>query len=108
LDTYSVTILGNVEECRTEAEISRDGRVVAIVYESSDGWHTEVVGAHLTQSECDLEQAVEGARETLSHYVNRLGNDPPQNATRGDFALWLMMKDDGTAMGISLSGDANS
>jgi hypothetical protein len=102
LDTYSVTILGNVEECRTEAEISRDGRVVAIVYESFDGWHTEMVDEHLAQHECDLEQAVEGARKTLSHYVNRLGNDPPQNATRGAFALWLLMKDDGTAMGISL------
>ena len=108
MDTYSVTILGNVEECRTEAEISRDGRVVAVVYESSDGWHTEMVDSHLTQSESDLEQAVERACESLSHYVNRLRNDPPQNATRGAFALWLMMKDDGTAMGNSLSGKANS
>lgn len=105
MDAYSVTILRNVEECRTEAEISRDGRVVAIVYESSDGWHTEMndaLGVHSTQLERDLEQAVERARKILSHYVNRLGDDPPQNATRGAFALWLMMKDDGTATGISL------
>lgn len=108
LDSYSITILGNVEECRTEAEVSRDGRVVAIVYESSDGWHTEIVGEELTPPESDLEEAVDGARRTLSHYVNRLGNDPPQNATRGAFALWLMMKDDGKAMETALQGDANS
>jgi hypothetical protein len=35
---YSVTVIGNVEQCRTEAEIrDSQGAVTAIVYETSDG-----------------------------------------------------------------------
>jgi len=97
---YSVTVLGNVEQCRTEAEISLDEQLVAVVYETSDGWHTEVIASQLTPSQDDFEIAVNTALQTLSHYVNRRGENPPRNATRETFALWLMMKDDGTAMGI--------
>jgi hypothetical protein len=97
---YSATILGNVEQCRTEAEISdSDGAVLAVVYESSDGWHTDVLVEPLNQAATDFHSAVENAKENLSHYVNRRGEEPPENATRGSFSLWLMMKDDGTTMG---------
>jgi hypothetical protein len=35
---YSVTIIGNVKQRRTEAELSgSDGAVLAVVYETSDG-----------------------------------------------------------------------
>jgi hypothetical protein len=105
---YSVTVLGNVEECRTEAEVSRDGQLAAVVYEGSDGWHTEIISSQLTQPQSDFDAAVNTARETLSHYVNRLGTNPPHNLARGGLSLWLMMKDDGTAMGISLQNDAMS
>jgi hypothetical protein len=99
VSTFAVTVLGNIEKCRTEAEISRDGELAAVVYEKSDGWHTEIVASQLTQPESDFDAAVNAAQETLSHYVNRLGTNQPPNMTRGAFALWLMIKDDGTAMG---------
>jgi hypothetical protein len=99
VNVYSVTILGNLEECRTEAEVSRDGHLAAVVYEKPDGWHTEIIASQLTQPQVEFDAAVNAARETLSHYINRLGTNPPQNMTRGAFALWLMIKDDGTAMG---------
>ena len=42
--TFSRIILGNVDECRTECEIS-DGTAttVAVVYESHEGWHINVL-----------------------------------------------------------------
>ena len=85
---YSVTILGNVEQCRTEAEISdSEGAVLAVVYETSDGWHTDVFVEQLNQTATDFHSAVENAKENLSHYVNRRGEEPPENATRGAFSL---------------------
>jgi len=92
LDTYSVTIFAKVEECRTEAEVSRDLRVVTIVYESSDGWHTQILDPGLKQPESDFQEAVQSARKTLSHYANRPGNHPPNLSGifvrhRGDCAL---------------------
>jgi hypothetical protein len=98
---YSVTILGNVEQCRTEAEISdSEGAVLAVVYETSDGWHMDILRERLNQAAVDFQTAVENAKENLSHYVNRRGENPPGNASRGAFSLWLMVKDDGTAMGV--------
>ena len=106
---YSVTILGNVEQCRTEAEISDgDGAVLAVVYETSDGWRTDILVKHLNQATDDFQTAVENAKETLSHYVNRRGENPPENATRGAFSLWLMVKDDGTSMGMNINSGSNS
>jgi len=41
---YSVSIIGNVEQCRAEAEISDgEGAVLAVVYETSDGCHTHIL-----------------------------------------------------------------
>jgi predicted phosphoribosyltransferase len=106
---YSVTIIGNVEQCRTEAEITdSQGAVTAIVYETSDGWHTDVFVEQLNQAATDFQTAVENAKESLSHYVNRRGENPPENATWGAFSLWLMVKDDGTAMGMSMKTGSDS
>ena len=100
---YSVTILGNVEQCRTEAEIrDSQGAVTAIVFETSGGWHTDVLVEQLNQAATDFQTAVENAKESLSHYVNRRGENPPENPTQGAFSLWLMVKDDGTAMGMNM------
>jgi hypothetical protein len=61
-----------------EAEVSRDGQIVAIVYEASDGWHTNIIDTHLSQPESDFDKAINTARKTLSQYVNRRGKNPPQ------------------------------
>ena len=92
MSAYSVTVLGNVDQCRTEAEISRDGQLVATVYEGSDGWHTKIVDSQLARPQDDFDAAVNTAQQILSHYVNRRGTDPPQNMTSGALSLWLMMK----------------
>jgi hypothetical protein len=98
---FEIIIAGNVDACRTDAEIADErGKRVAIVYEDADGWHTEVIEAGLQQSSSDFKSLIENAKETLSHYVNRRGeNVPDELTTRGALALWLMLKDDGTAMG---------
>jgi hypothetical protein len=97
---YSVTIFGNLEQCRTEAEISDgSGTKLAIVYEDSDGWHTDILDSKLIQVADDLKTAIGNAKEALSHYLNRRGEDAPEDMTRGAFALWLMVRDDGTALG---------
>jgi hypothetical protein len=106
---YSVTILGNVEQCRTEAEISdSEGTLLAVVYQTSVGWHTDVLVEQLNQTATDFQTAVENAKQSLSHYVNRRGENPPENATRGAFSLWLMVKDDGTAMGVNMKSGPKS
>ena len=106
---YSVTIIGNVERCRTEAEISvSEGAVFAVVYETLDGWHTDTLVEQLSQAATDFQTAVENAKESLSHYVNRRGENPPENVSWGAFSLWLMVKDDGTAMGMNMKSGPNS
>jgi hypothetical protein len=104
-EMYSMTIVGNVERCRTEAEIlDSTGAIVAAVYEQSDRWHTDLLEGHLNQADIDLKPTVDIAIERLSHYVNRRGENPPENATRGAFSLWLLVKDDGSAMGVNMRG----
>jgi hypothetical protein len=99
---FETIIAGNVDACRTEAEIADDsGSRVAIVYEDSDGWHTDVIDDRLQISSSSFDALIENAKEVLSHYVNRRGNKvPSQLKTRGELALWLMEKDDGTVMGL--------
>ncbi len=101
MSTYSVAVLGNVEKCRTEAEVSRGDRLVAVVYESADGWHTEIVDGNLVVPQSSFDAALNSARQTLSQYVNRLGSNPPRGMTVGALSLWLMVKSDGNAMGIA-------
>jgi hypothetical protein len=54
----------------------------------------------LPSGRTEFQTAIENAKESLSHYVNRRGENPPENATWGAISLWLMVKDDGTAMGM--------
>ena len=76
---------------------------VAKVYENSNGWHVEVFFDGLDQAENAFRGAVENAKEKLSHYVNRRGENVPSHVTSvGALSLWLMVKSDGTALGIKL------
>ena len=101
---FEIIIVGNVDTFRTEAEIADElGKRVAMVYEDSTGWHTEVIETGLEQTSSDFNAIVENAKEKLSHYVNRRGENPPDElTTAGALSLWLMVKDDGTAMGQKL------
>ena len=35
--------------------------------------------------------------------MNRMGSNPPEDTTAGALSLWLMLKDDGTVLGIELN-----
>jgi len=100
---FETIIIGNPESCRTEAEISdKSGRWLALVYEDANGWHTEVLGDWVKQVPHSFDTIIEDAKERLSHYVNRRGENVPAAMTVGALSLWLILKDDGTAMGVRL------
>src|SRR5882762_3289378 len=74
---FETIIVGNVDTCRTEAQIADEtGNRVAVVYEDSNGWHTEILDDRIEQTSPSFNALLENAKEVLSHYVNR----------RGDFA----------------------
>ena len=101
---FEIIIAGNPDACRTEAEITDEwGNRVAIVYEDSNGWKTEFLDDRIEQSSTSFNALIENAKEMLSRYVNRRGdNVPSELTTAGALALWLMAKDDGTTMGREL------
>jgi len=101
---FSRTVLGNVDECRTECEVSDDtATCVAVVYENREGWHINLLRPLSDDELATFNASVEAAKESLSHYVNRMGNNPPEETTRGELSLWLMQKDDVTALGIDFT-----
>ncbi len=97
---FAQTVFGNVAECRTEIEISLEGMCVAVVYETEAGWQTQfLAGAATDNLDRGLQCQIEAARDELTHYVNRRGTNPPAALTAPGLSLWLMARDDGTAMG---------
>src|SRR5439155_15880503 len=100
---FSRSILGNVDECRTECEISDEtATTVALVYEDDEGWRVNVLRPLRDEELETFNAAIAAAKQSLSHYVNRIGSNPPEHTTVGALSLWLMQKDDGTALGIDL------
>lgn len=101
---FEIIIAGNPDACRTEAEITDEsGNRVAIVYEDSNGWHTEFLEDRIEQSSTSFDALIDNAKKILSRYVNRRGeNVPSELTTAGALAFWLMAKDDGTTMGLKL------
>jgi hypothetical protein len=95
---YEQTVVGNVDSCRLETEISdSEGNVIGIVFEDEMGWHVEPTAA--TNSAIP-NPVLESVKANMSRYVNRTGQGAPDGTTRGEQSLWLMLKDDGTAMGL--------
>lgn len=75
--------------------------LVAVV--GRDGWHVDRLGSVSADEGQALDASIAEAKERLSHYVNRLGEDVPVGLTQAGLSLWLMQKDDGTAMGMPIS-----
>jgi hypothetical protein len=95
-----VTIAGNIENCRTEAEVRDESyNLVGVVYEDENGWHKELIDESVGEASVEIGAVFSEAIHALSHYVNRRGENPPEDSSVGILALWLMIKDDGTAMG---------
>ena len=105
---FSTTIITNLDECRTECEISDCSSVVALVYEGHDGWHVHSLRPVSLDKRKDFDASIAEAKERLVHYVNRFGTDPPEGLTRGGLGFWLMQKDDGTAMGIRVGSNEDA
>jgi hypothetical protein len=92
------TLVTNLDACRLEAEISaQTGTVIAILFEDNSGWHLEVVADAPAPIPAGF---IEEVKVHMRQYVNRTGGCPPEEMTRGELSLWLMLKDDGTAMGM--------
>jgi hypothetical protein len=78
-----------------------DEALVAIVYETSDGFAANYFGsAQANPALPGLDAAIAEARAELLHYMNRRGENPPAGITRPGLSLWLTERDDETVMGI--------
>ena len=95
------TFVSNLEACRLDAELSdSDGTIVAILFENGSGWHLE----RLTSDRTILpKKFVQKVKTDIQRYVNRTGFQAPRGLTKGELSLWLLLKDDGTAMGLPFS-----
>jgi len=103
-EMFSRVTLGNADQCRTECEISDETpATVAVVYESHEGWQVNVLRPLRPEELEEFNATVAAAKQSLSHYINRMGSNPPEDATVGALSLWLMQKDDGTTLGIDLN-----
>jgi hypothetical protein len=107
-EAFSINFLGNVAECRTEAEVSLRhppsdaDPLCAVVYENVSGPVVEWFGVAKESKSPGLTEIVEEAKLGLLAYVNRRGSNPPEGLTRAGLSLWLLEKTDGTAMGVAL------
>jgi hypothetical protein len=105
---FYIQFCGNLEACRTEARILRpstqpDDALIALVYETSDGFIVSYFGSAVADPTLPgLDAAIAEARAELLHYLNRRGENRPAGITRPGLSLWLTERDDETVMGIPL------
>jgi hypothetical protein len=106
---YQIDFLGNVADCRTEAEVSLrhapsgTDPLCALVYENESGPVVEWFGVKKeSDARPGLTDAVNDAKQGLLAYVNRRGENPPEGLTRAALSQWLLEKADGTAPGVTL------
>ena len=108
MSQLSIEMFGNVQRCLTEAEVSwvlTDGssQEIASICETTSGWQIEIHSEDLAKElGSSFDAAIEDAKTSLQHYVNRLGTNPPEGLTEVGLSFWLMEKDDGTAMGVPI------
>jgi hypothetical protein len=71
---FFITMCGNVDDLRTDCEISDDsGETIAVVCEAHDGWHVSVLRSLRAEEADKFDASVVAAKQRLSHYINRLG-----------------------------------
>lgn len=104
LNPDSISIFGNFQTNRTEAEISlkrssgEASTFVGIVYKDEYGWVFEHEDKEIPLPEIEIEIA----KKRLLEYVNRKGIEIDPELTAAGHSLLLMLKKDGTAMGQKL------
>jgi hypothetical protein len=111
---FKTLFRSNGAACRTEAEISVEDpggtvELVALVFEDASGPRTEFFGRARDRADVPgLDSAVADAAKALERYVNRRGNNVPKGLSRAGLSLWLLEKDDGTALGQPIALGAMS
>ena len=86
-------IAGNIEKCRTEAEIwDESENRLAVIYEDLNGWQLELSDGQFDRESPEFKTLIQGLKQELSGFVNRKGQNAPKNMTAGELALWLMKK----------------
>jgi hypothetical protein len=89
----SGVIAGNIEKCRTQAEIwDESENRLAVIYEDVSGWQIELSDVRFDRESPEFMTLITGLKQELSRFVNRKGQNPPKNMTAGELALWLMKK----------------
>jgi hypothetical protein len=100
---FTIQYAGNLEACRTEARILQASAVVAVVYDTAQGFVVDSPGPAASKASAPgLEAAIAEARRELLHYINRRGENRPQGITRPGLSLWLTERDDETVVGLPL------
>jgi hypothetical protein len=101
---FTIQYAGNLDACRTEARILQAAAVVALVYDTSQGFVVDYPGPVAANPTAPgLAAAVAEARKELLHYINRRGENRPQGITRPGLSLWLTERDDETVVGLPLT-----
>ncbi len=109
MSRFKVQYLGNTKERRTEAEVvdstcpEDTDPTCAVLHDSGAGIEIELLphGQELRTND-ELKRALEDARSGLLRYVNRRGENSPRGLSVAGLSLWLLEKDDGTAMGAKI------
>ncbi len=89
------------------AEILYGEQVMASIYERRDGWKIDLFQSAVGLDLEELLKTIAFAKEHLSEYVHRQGENPPQGLSAAALSLWLTEKVDGTTLADRLSEEEN-
>lgn len=99
---YYIQFVGDPDDGFTSAEIYESDdvrRYLGRTFQLPDGWYVQVENLETLEDPNFIRSVLE-ARDELLHYVNRMGADFPDDATRAAVSLWLMQRDDGKGFTI--------
>ena len=101
-ERFTMEIVANTRECRTEARIFISGdpyyeypEPFAVIFETPHGWSSELP-SYQDEGEYPwelLEDALEESADLLTTYPNRMGDSAPPGLDSGDLERWLLETD---------------
>jgi hypothetical protein len=95
---FQIQLFFPVDDPVACAEILYGDEYVANVYEKPDGWKIDLYQSPRGLDLDELLRVVAAAKERLSGYVNRRGENRPEGLTAAGLSLWLTEKADGTTL----------
>lgn len=99
---HYVQFVGDPDDGFTSAEIyeAADARIyLGRIFQLDNGWYVQVEDFERLEDRKFVRSVLE-ARDELLHFVNRMGGEFPDDATRAAVSLWLMQRDDGKGFTI--------